>query len=98
MQDDATVTDGIDELARDETRQRGFDIETRRERRDCGRGDRLAEDGERLHRDARRLVERSDVPSVLTEPAARELAAQTERDTARTTERCVEAFDGSELF
>jgi hypothetical protein len=98
MKNDAAVTDRIDELARDETGQRGFDIESGRERRDGGRRNGLAQYGERLHRDARRFIERGNRPRVLTEASARELATQTERHAARTPKGGIEAFDGAELF
>jgi hypothetical protein len=90
VHDDPAVADRVDELAGDEARQRGFDLDPRRERCDRGGRDRSAQDGERFERGARGCVERRQIPGAGAEPRARVLAAQGERHAAGPRERGVE--------
>ena len=98
MENDAAITDRIHKLTGNETGQRGFDIETRGKRGNRSGRDGLTKHRKRLHRGARRLVERGNRPRILTESAARKLATQTKGNATRTTKCGVETFNRTKLL
>jgi hypothetical protein len=70
VNDDAAIADRVDQLAREQAGQRGFDVDPRGERADRGRRDRRTQDRERLDRRTRGRIERRQIPRCATEPRA----------------------------